>query len=141
MRVAFNKEWDDIVAINVVQLYSFEELEGYSELTSELDIHIGNIFDMLRRIKNNKFYSSKEVESIYLLIKQNVDVINEILIILNNRITTAVYELILNIFEELILLAEDYEMFEISGNLLAVRDYWFSIFNIKIQNSNKKGAK
>lgn len=141
MNKLFSKEWDDIISVNVIEVYNFEELSISQSLAGELHAHITGVFDLLKKIKSNKFYNNKEVESIYFLIKESVNIINEILIMLNNSITVPVYELILNVFEELVLLAEDYEMFEMSGNLLKIRDYWFDLFNILIKNINKKGAK
>jgi len=137
--MSFKKEWKEIVDMNIVQVYQFNEFDNHREIAVELDQNMADIFDMLFRIKNNKFYNNKEIESIYLLIRPSIMTINEILMMLNNKITGPIYEIILNVFEELILLAEDYENYEVAGNLLEVRDYWFNCFNIRI--NTVKGAK
>jgi hypothetical protein len=137
----FSKEWENIWRMSLVDLYNFQDLEDLDDITNNFYATISNIFITLQRLKMNKVYNHKEIETIYVMIKDYLYYINDLLIQVNSKgLPALVYEVIFNIFEELVLLCEDNELFEACQNLLNIRDYWFSQFGVKIMNV-KSGQK
>jgi len=130
---AFYKEWEDIILINIMPLYSFDVLQEYTGICDKLSQLIENIFSTLKRLKC-KVYNNKEIETIFMLIREDIATLNDILWKMFHTATKPVYEVILNIFEELILLCEDLTYFEICANLLKIRDFWFNKYKITIVN-------
>lgn len=128
----FNKEWFDIVKSNIMMIRHFENFIEIPLAADELYLTLENIFSLLRKISVKTFYTNKSVERIYLLASPDIDNIHEILCFLTNDEVTLVYSVILNVFEDLIYLTEELEKYEIAGNLLKIRDYWFNERQIKI---------
>jgi hypothetical protein len=88
---------------------------------------------MLSKLKHNRFYNSKELETVFTLVKPDIYTINDLLIELNDRgLPALIYEVIFNVFEELVLFVEDFELFEWAQNLMKFRTLWFSYFGVKI---------
>lgn len=129
----FNKEWFDIINSNTMMVKHFNEFSEIPLASEEIQFTLEVIFTFLRKISVKTFYTSKSVERIYLLISPDIDIIHEILIFLSQQETTLVYSVILNIFDDLIYLTENVERYEIAGNLLKIRDYWFNERQIKIK--------
>lgn len=134
----FEEEWNAIMKDNLYCVWQLDELNMRPNLTMELDSAIVAIFELLQKLRYDRFYNPTEIARIYLMIREDVMVINHVLMILDNKITHEVYEIILNIFEELTLLGEDFEMYELSSNIIKIRDYWFNTYNIKITNASAK---
>ena len=132
-RKQLSKEWMDAVRINLIDIVNFRELEEHEEISHRFFSNLLMTFETLSKLKHNKFYNRKELETIYLLIKDNLYNINDLLITVNEPgLPALIYEVVFNIFEELFLLCEDYELFETAQNLLNFRDIWFSQFKVKI---------
>jgi predicted transglutaminase-like protease len=72
-------------------------------------------------------------------VKDDLYSINDLLIMVNNkRLPALIYEVVFNIFEELILLCEDVDMFETAQNILNFRDMWFLAFGVKIMRVTRE---
>jgi hypothetical protein len=127
-------EWDDIV---IKEIGKLKFLPLSTIIISELDKQILEIFDVLKRLENKKFYLEEDVENIFCFISLNVFYMNDILVKAGNAVLVNVYQLILNIFDKLIKIAAGDEEYETAQNLLRVRDYWYNYLSIKIK---KKGA-
>jgi hypothetical protein len=127
-------EWDDIV---IKEIGKLKFLPLSTIIISELDKQILEIFDVLKRLENKKFYLEEDVENIFCFISLNVFYMNDILVKAGNAVLVNVYQLILNIFDKLIKIAAGDEEYEVAQNLLRVRDYWYNYLSIKIK---KKGA-
>lgn len=127
------KQWSEIVRFNAIDVINFHELEDRPDIADKFYARILSIFDTLSKLKHNKFYRDKELETIYLLVKDLMYDINDLLILVNEPgLPALIYEVIFNIFEELFLFCEDYELYEAAQNLLTFRDIWFGNFNVKI---------
>ena len=129
----FFKEWEDIILVNTIPIYSFVELEEYTGICDKLSQLIEDIFSTLKRL-NCKVYNSREIETIFMLIREDIATLNDILWKMFNTVTKPIYEVILNIFEELILLCEDMTYYELCANLLKIREFWFNKYKITIIN-------
>jgi len=128
----FNREWFDIVKSNIMMVRHFTEFVDIPLAADEIYLSLENIFSLLRKISVKTFYTDKSIERIYLLVSPEIDIIQEILSFLSNIETTLVYSIILNLFNDLIYFTEELEKYEITGNLLNIRDYWFKERQIKI---------
>lgn len=129
------EDWNHTVAFLAIDLLNFDVLTDTPELADTLYCHIKNIFTLLAKLRTQKIYTDKEINTIFSLIKDDVYGINEIFVFINQpTLPSLVYEIIYNITEELILLLEDHEVFEGCANLLAVRKFWFGLMLIKIHN-------
>lgn len=136
----FNKDWQNVVKTNLIELYGYDEFVGYETMAHQLEISIGNIFESLRRLKRSKFYTIKEIENIFLMINDDIKDIHAILIAMNNVITGKTYLLIFELFANLIELGETYTLYEVSGNLLNIKNWWLNHYNIKqkFNSANKQ---
>lgn len=146
MNQSIQDEWMDIVRFNAIDVIGLQVFEEESEDLKEMQDRqgeqpsgeqiFGRIFDIFRvlsKIRTHKVYTQTEISIIFNLIKDTVFMINDIFIKLNlTQLPSLVYEIIYNITEELILLLEDNELYEGCENLLNLRDYWFSLMNVKI---------
>lgn len=128
----FKKEWFEIVNSNLIFIKHYELFINIPLASEEIYLMIENIFSLMRKVKNNKFYNNKDIERIYSLVYNDIEIIHEILDVVDTSATVLIYSIILDIFDGLVKLAESEEMFETSGNLLKFRDYWFSDKHIKI---------
>jgi hypothetical protein len=138
--VEYRKNWDKILFLYLIQIKSIEELIEYPLDTTEIEILINSIFSTLKRLNAKYFLNEKEIETTFILIKEEISYLNDILMSMNIDALVAVYELILAIFEALIVGAAspDIECYELSTNLQRIRDYWFSNSGIKIVNDGVK---
>ena len=135
MNKKLHKEWLEIVSFSAIDLMSFKNLEEIPEFADKLYFHIKDIFTVLSKIKTNRVYSKREIETIFTLIKESIYSMNDIFIYLNIKdLPSLTYEIIYNITEELILLLEDNEHYEGCQNLLTLRDYWFRLMMVKIND-------
>lgn len=135
MNKQLHKEWLEIVSFSAIDLMSFKNLEEIPEFADKLYFHIKDIFTVLSKIKTNRVYSKREIETIFTLIKESIYSMNDIFIYLNIKdLPSLTYEIIYNITEELILLLEDNEYYEGCQNLLTLRDYWFRLMMVKIND-------
>jgi hypothetical protein len=126
-------EWKHIVSFGLIDIMSFKELEDIPEIADHFFRLTSNIFNMLSKLKHNRFYNSKELETVFTLVKPDIYTINDLLIELNDRgLPALIYEVIFNVFEELVLFVEDFELFEWAQNLMKFRTLWFSYFGVKI---------
>lgn len=127
----FNKDWQNIVKTHLIEIYGYEEFIPYEPLAHQLEMSIANIFESLRRLKRTKFYTIKEIENIFLMINDDIKDIHAVLITMNNLITGKTYKLIFDVFASLIELGETYNLYEVSGNLLGIKNWWLQHYNIK----------
>lgn len=128
----FNEEWFDIVKSNIMMIRHFENFIDIPLASDEIYLTLENIFSLLRKISVKTFYTNKSIERIYLLVSPDIDNIHDILCFLTNDELVLTYSIIFNVFEDLIYLTEELEKYEIAGNLLKIRDYWFNERHIKI---------
>ena len=132
-RSRFLKEWDHIIGFQLIDIVSFRELEDMPEIADDFYNTLQAVFRMLSKLKHNKFYNQKELQTIFYLVKEDLYHVNDLLIHVNQPgLPALIYEVVFNIFEELFLFCEDYELYETAQNLLMFRDIWFGNFNIKI---------
>lgn len=137
-KTKWENDWSDTVKVNILEVWEIDELSSTIGAPNKISILISNIFDFLKKLKNNKFYTKKQIEAIYLVVHDDIQYINEILTFMcSDEVIKIVYGVITNIFDELISIAKDYENYECSGNLLNFRNYWYSLNGIKINNVNE----
>lgn len=137
----FYKDWTDVVKTHIIDIYGFVELFGHEPIAHQLEISINNIFESLRRLKRTKFYTIKEIENIFLMINDDIKDIHAVLMAMNNLITAKTYALILELFNDLIELGEAYNNYEVSGNLLAIKNWWLNHYNIKQKQHSANNQK
>lgn len=132
-RSELQHEWNTIVSFGAIDVMNFKNLEDIPEIADGFYRLIVNIFTMLSKLKHDKFYNHKELDTVFTLVKPDLYSINDLLIELNDRaLPSLIYEVIFNIFEELCLFMEDYELFETAQNILNFRDLWFNQFGVQI---------
>ena len=124
-------QFKDSIMINSMMIYSLEELESLPAICGDLYDTLNNIFEKLLKLKNNRFYNKKEVEAVFLLIHQEIKMINDTIIALSLN-PQNIYEIILDCFEDLVHIYERREEFEAAGNLMSLRDFWFDRYKIEI---------
>jgi uncharacterized protein (UPF0147 family) len=136
----FIKEWEHTVGFNAIEIISFQQLMNDPHIADEFYTLILNIFKTLSRLKHGKFYTKKELDTVFYLVKEDIYSINDLLMVVNDKaLPSNIYEVVYNIFEELLILCEDQSLFETCQNLLNFRDIWFSHAKVKIiQPSAKK---
>lgn len=132
-RSEFIKEWENIIGFNLIDIVSFKELEDMPEIADKFYNTLFAVFRTLSKLKHNKFYNQKELETIFALVKDDLYHVNDLLIHVNDKgLPALIYEVVFNIYEELFLFCEDFELYETCQNLLNFRDYWFNHFGVKI---------
>lgn len=132
----FESNWDKIVDDYLYVICDIDELTHNPINEAEVCNSIENIFRMLKKLKNNKFYNHKEIETIYLIVSDDIMNVTSILETLSKRTLVEVWSIILIIFDELIKLSDSIFTYECSGNLLKFRDFWL-VMNKK-QTTNEK---
>lgn len=138
-KTKWERDWDDIIKINIVDVFGVDELSAIIGAPNKISTSIINIFEFLKKLKNNKFYTKKELETIYLVVYEDIQYINDILYYMcSDEVVDTIYRVITNIFNELILIAKDLENYECSGNLLNFKNYWYSLNSIKINSNNEQ---
>jgi hypothetical protein len=138
-RSELHSEWIHIVKLNALDIIDFDELRDLPAFVDRFYSNILSTFEHLARLKHQKVYNAKELQTVYLLVKDVLYDINDLLIQLNDKgLPALIYEVVFNIFEELLLLSEDYELYETAQNLLNFRTLWFSNFGIKIMKVTRE---
>lgn len=138
-RAELHSEWMHIVKLNSLDIIDFDELRDLPPFVDRFYSNLLSIFEHLARLKHQKVYNSKELQTVYLLVKDVLYDINDLLIQINDKgLPALIYEVVFNIFEELLLLSEDYELYETAANLMNFRTLWFSNFGIKIMKVTRE---
>jgi len=111
--MTFKQHWGDIILNNNMFIY---EIQIDESKLSILDRQLFNIYDKLFRVKHNSFFNDKQLLSVLGLLLTNVNTIKKI-VDSDNDLKDYICDIIIATFYEFILLAEDYEMYEMCGNL------------------------
>ena len=111
--MTFKEHWGDIILNNNMFIY---EIQIDESKLSILDRQLFNIYDKLFRVKHNSFFNDKQLLSVLGLLLTNVNTIKKISDS-DDDVKEHICEIILATFYEFILLGEDYEMYEMCGNL------------------------
>lgn len=127
--------WQEILNYNLKKIWKINNLHGNDDITNELYLLIDAVFTTLKNIKNDRFYTPREIQTIYMMIKDTISYINDIIAFIPG-IADEVYKIINKTFDNLILLGEEFTFYEVSGNLLQLKDYWFDTYNIKIKEDS-----
>ena len=113
-----------ILFMNLVSIENFEELKMFKNLSEIITTSINNIFHRLYKI-NKTVLNNKEISIIYKIIYNDIWRLNDALKVSNSALlVTSVYETINNIFEEILVLCEDFELYELAANMVSIRKYW-----------------
>lgn len=117
-------EVEDILFNNLMPITAFEELEDFKPLDDDIINYINKIFIQLIYFKS-KIFTKTEINMAYTIIYNDIWLLNDILCKLQSEnLIELIYEIIENIFEELFVLFEDYEMFEVASNVLKIKGIW-----------------
>lgn len=140
MKDRFVLNYENIVLTNLITIGYFEELINFTSYTENITDEIYSIFDKLQRLKKDKVFKGKDVMIAYRLIYNEIWRIDDNLFVLNSEnLAICIYEVINNIFEELILLCLDFEEYEMAQNLTNIREFWFK--RVDVKTIIKQGAK
>ena len=69
-RSKFLKEWEHIVGFQLIDIISFKEIEDMPEVADQFYNTLQAVFRMLSKLKHNKFYNQKELQTIFYLVKK-----------------------------------------------------------------------
>ena len=132
----FTKQWNSLVKLNMSMIYNLP-LEDFGSLSEGIVFHITKIFDILIKLKNKSFYTRKEIETVFLLTKNDINDLNyHLQLIIEgdelSAIPLIIYYVIADLFDDLIHLMESEESYEGAKNLLEFRAYWFRLMSIKL---------
>lgn len=117
-------EVENILFNNLMPINAFEELEDFKPLDDNIINYINKIFIQLIYFKG-KIFTEAEINMAYTIIYNDVWLLNDILCKLQSEnLIELIFEIIENIFEELFVLFEDYEMFEAASNVLKIKGIW-----------------
>lgn len=130
----FNKKWDGLVSMYAFDVYGIDALDDYPDLQIKLFTQIGIIFKSLKKLNRTRFFKQREFDVTWLLVRNEIYFLNDISI--EGNCVNEVYDIIVELFNQLISICEEYSTYECAGNLLKFRDYWFSAFNIKLKKVN-----
>jgi hypothetical protein len=133
-------QWNSLVSMNLGRVYS---LPMDKNMMEPIVYYMQNIFGTLIKLKNQSFYKKKEIETIFLLTKNDITDLNNFLTVIieddKESITPLlIYYIIADIFTDLIDLMESVESYEGAKNLLEFNKFWFNLMNIKIPKPNVK---
>lgn len=136
------KQWKSLIDLNLERVYSLP-LSEFKSLEDTLIFYIRNIFNILIKLKNKTFYKKKEIETIFLLTKRDINDLNNYLQLIIDEddmtvVPLLIYFIIGDIFNDLISLMEDVEFYEGAKNLLEFKQFWFAMMNIKLPKPNVK---
>ena len=136
------KQWNSLIDLNIVRIYSLP-LSEFDSLPESIVFYIRNIFNILIKLRNRSFYTRKEIETVFLLTKNDINNLNDCLqtIIDDDKMTIIpllIYYILADIFDDLIHLMESVESYEGAKNLLEFKLFWFALMNIKVPNPNVK---
>jgi hypothetical protein len=125
------KEWNDIINMYAFDVYAIDELDSLSDLQIALYSQLVLIFNQLKKLKRGRFFKQREFDVIWLMMRTDILMLNDLA--KEGRVLKDVYEILLNLFNDLIKVAERKSDYECASNLLKFRDIWFDTFNIKIK--------
>jgi hypothetical protein len=111
--MTFKEHWGDIILNNNIMIH---EIQIDESKLSILDRQLFNIYDKLFKVRHNSFFNDKQLLSVLGLLLTNVNTIKKISDS-DDDVKEHICEIILATFYEFILLGEDYEMYEMCGNL------------------------
>lgn len=136
------KQWKSLVDMNLSRISSLP-MAQHNSLPESIYFYTTNIFSILIKLKNQSFYTKKEIETIFLLTKRDITDLNDCLALIiaddsNSLVPLLVYYIIADTFTDLIDLMECYESYEGAKNLLDYQTYWFNLMSVKIPKPNVK---
>ena len=134
MNKSYEKEWDSKVSVFAFDVYAMDELEHDPETQVQLFTQIEIIFSQLKKLSRGRFFKQRELDVTWVMLRSDILILNDwagASGVLNN-----VYSVIVELFDELIKIAEVKTDYECASNLLKFRDLWFNTFNIKIKNAS-----
>jgi hypothetical protein len=130
--------FDKIIQHYLHQIYTLKELDGNDQTQDQLYYHLDYIFSFISKINSKRFFGVKETETTYMLIKEDVDFISDILLVESKvSLTDDIYYIIFLIFDSLREHCEREELYETASNLIKVRNFWFREMKVKIVNEVK----
>ena len=129
------KTWKSLVDLGVARIGCVPLNDD--RLMNSMSYSVRSIFDTLIKLKNKSFYTRKEIETIFLLTKNDIDGLNSCLqVVIDDDDMSIVplltYYMMADIFDDLIHLMESEELYEGAKNLLEFRSFWFDKMNIKL---------
>lgn len=137
-REDFEMSWDMIVEDNIFEICAIDDIATNAIDEIEITNSFENVFKLLKRLKNNKFYNDKEIETIYLIAREDILNINDILNkIYDISVKIEFYEIIETTFNDLIGLSDSISHYECSGNLLKFMNFWFQMNKKRLFNEEK----
>jgi len=133
-------QWNSLVSMNLGRVY---DLPMDTNMTEPIVYYMQSIFGTLVKLKNHSFYKKKEIETIFLLTKRDIEDLNSCLSVIieddEHSVTPLlIYYIIADTFTDLIDLMESVESYEGAKNLLEFNKFWFSLMNIKMPKTNVK---
>lgn len=133
------KEVEDILFNNLMPITYLDDLMDFKPTDDEIINYINKIFIQMVYFKPRVF-NKAEIDIAWAMLYNDIWLLNDLLNKLNSHtLVSVVYEIIENIFEELFVLLEDFEMFELASNILKIKNKWFSldVKNIVKQSAEK----
>lgn len=133
------KEVEDILFNNLMPITYLDDLMDFKPTDDEIINYINKIFIQMVYFKPRVF-NKAEIDIAWAMLHNDIWLLNDLLNKLNSQaLVLVVYEIIENIFEELFVLLEDFEMFELASNILKIKNKWFSldVKNIVKQSAEK----
>jgi len=134
MNKSYEKEWDDIVGALAFDVYAMDELEHDTEIQVRLFTQIEIIFGQLKKLSRGRFFKQRELDVTWVMFRQDIFYLNDLAN--DGGVLRNVYSVIVELFDELIKIAERITDYECASNLLKFRDMWFNAFNIKLKNAS-----
>ena len=136
---SYEKEWDDVVGVMAFDVYAMDELEHEPQIQVNLFQQIEIIFGQLKKLSRGRFFKQREMDVTWIMLRHDIFVLNDWA--KEGGVLKNVYEVIVELFDELIRITERMMDYECASNLLKFRDMWFAAFNIKIKSVSGTGQK
>jgi hypothetical protein len=134
MNNSYEKEWDALVGSLAFDVYAMDELEDMPEIQFKLFTQIEVIFTQLKKLSRGRFFKQRELDVTWIMLRQDIFFLNDLAT--EGGVIRNVYNIVMDLFDDLIKIAEVKTDYECASNLLKFRDMWFSAFNIKIKNAS-----
>lgn len=134
MNKSYEKEWDSKVSVFAFDVYAMDELEHDPETQVQLFTQIEIIFSQLKKLSRGRFFKQRELDVTWVMLRHDILILNDWAGA--SKVLKNVYSVIVELFDELIKIAEVKADYECASNLLKFRDLWFNTFNIKIKNAS-----
>jgi len=132
INMKFYDEWDKIVSGFAFDIYSLEELEDLNDIQFMLFSNVEDIFIDLKKLKKERFFVDREIQAMWIVLTDKILYLNEY----GRAYKIDLMSIVLDIFDELLVLCEKFSEYECAGNLLKFRDKWLFELQIKIKKSN-----